>query len=67
MSLFVCEECGCIENTATSRFWFRGEGKALCSGCDPQAKGWHGLFPQRQFDPDIDEPAYRDGEWQEVA
>lgn len=22
MSLFICEKCGCIENTATSTYWY---------------------------------------------
>lgn len=48
MSLFVCSKCGCIDNTATSYYWFlirpcigriydeslKGyEGKPLCSEC----------------------------------
>ena len=44
MSLFQCEECGCMENTATSNFWTRNMdniwpdeyiGKILCSACGP--------------------------------
>ncbi len=52
MSIFRCEQCGCVENTATSRYWFRDddpknpEKKALCSGCHPATKKWHGIFPQ---------------------
>lgn len=67
MSLFVCEECRCIENTATSSFWFRQlatQGRALCSKCDPTIGRWHGLFPRSEYDPDKHEPAYIDGEWQ---
>ena len=36
VSLFVCDECETIENTATSRYWTRGmahtglNGRALC-------------------------------------
>jgi hypothetical protein len=63
MSLFVCEECRVIENTATSRFWFRGDGKALCSQCDPETGKWHGMFPRKQYDPEYHKPAYMDGEW----
>ena len=51
MSLFVCEQCGGIENTATSRYWFRnseqlnkGESRALCWDCDPHMKGRRGRF-----------------------
>ena len=40
MSLFVCEKCGNIENTATSFYWTRKDGEpALCSVCDPKFPG----------------------------
>ena len=44
MSLFICENCGCIENTALGFYWGREfvkfmdekmNGKALCSECIP--------------------------------
>lgn len=44
MPLFICENCGCIENTALGHYWgrkhlkFKDEkmnGKALCSECIP--------------------------------
>lgn len=39
MSLFLCESCGHIENTATSHYWLRGQygydQRALCAYCDP--------------------------------
>ena len=44
MSLFICENCGCIENTALGFYWARNRvkfkdeslnGKALCSECMP--------------------------------
>jgi hypothetical protein len=47
MSLFACSNCGVVENTATSRYWFRGDGPALCSQCDPQIGKWHGIFPRQ--------------------
>jgi len=56
VSLFVCDECGCVENTALSRFWFRNNpesglnGRALCSACDPDLGRWHGAFPKTQWD-----------------
>lgn len=50
MSLFKCTECGCVENTATSGFWFKGDGPALCSECDPVIGFWHGLFPKEDAD-----------------
>jgi hypothetical protein len=50
MSLFKCNECGCVENTATSGFWFKGDGPALCSECDPAIGFWHGLFPKEDAD-----------------
>jgi len=48
MPIFKCEGCGCVENTATSRYWIRGKGgKALCSECDPKIGKWHGIFTKR--------------------
>lgn len=43
MPLFICEDCGCVENTALGRYWTRdtdlwsddNRGKALCSECSP--------------------------------
>jgi hypothetical protein len=44
MPLFVCENCGCIENTALGHYWARNHvgfkdekmnNKALCSECTP--------------------------------
>lgn len=60
MSLFQCEKCGCVENTATSNYWFRKDktsackGQKLCSACDPDLNKWHGVFkrmylPKGQF------------------
>jgi hypothetical protein len=54
MSLFRCEECGCVENTATSNYWGRqytekrepGDTRKLCSECDPEVGVWHGEFPK---------------------
>jgi hypothetical protein len=54
MSLFKCDKCGAVENTALSRFWFREidpktqwfAGPALCSECDPRIGKWHGAFPK---------------------
>lgn len=52
MPLFMCSKCKCIENTALSRFWFRGQfgnpdTPPLCSECDPAISTWHGRFPKR--------------------
>jgi hypothetical protein len=58
MSVFRCENCGCIENTATSNFVSRRYRysadmenlpplPALCSECDPEIGQWHGRFPKR--------------------
>jgi len=58
MPIFMCEQCGCIENTAISNYWTRGDyrserdgeqsgevdDRALCSECDPETKKWHGRF-----------------------
>jgi hypothetical protein len=47
MSLFKCQKCGCIENTALGRYW--GAKEKLCSEC---ATGkWHNAFPKEKYDP----------------
>ena len=41
MPVFKCEECNCVENTATGQYWSRNHGvypppyhgRALCSEC----------------------------------
>jgi hypothetical protein len=44
MSLFVCDKCGCVDNTATGHYWCKDmdmfedptlKGLALCSECAP--------------------------------
>lgn len=55
MSLYVCDECGVIENTALANYWLRfnpdREVKStLCSQCDPAIGKWHGKFPRTQYD-----------------
>ena len=48
MSLFNCEKCGVIENTALCRYNYREKGSpALCSECDPKIKKWHKCFPKK--------------------
>lgn len=67
MSLFVCDECGVIENTALSRFWMHYGllgGRALCSLCDPEIGKWHGHFDRRPYEPERDTGvAYLGGKW----
>lgn len=65
MSLYQCEECGCIENTACGHYHCRGvkdlstDPRALCSVCGPKTYPngepteygeWHGRF-ERKFYP----------------
>jgi hypothetical protein len=49
MPLFMCRECGCVENTACANYWDRrySDKPLLCSACDPSIGEWHGRFPQR--------------------
>lgn len=63
MSLFVCDTCHAIENTATGAYWCPDlfpepfKGKRLCSECSspvfndgsPNREGgkWHGQFEKR--------------------
>ena len=50
MSLFQCDKCGCVENTALSNWaWNKYEKKnpeELCSECDPSINKWHNQFPK---------------------
>jgi len=43
MPLYKCDECGCVENTATGSYW--GEKDKLCSECSTGE--WHGIFEKR--------------------
>jgi hypothetical protein len=46
MSLFMCQKCGCVENTATGDYW--GSDVKQCSEC---ATGkWHGRFGKKSAD-----------------
>jgi len=48
MSLFRCQKCNNIENTAlTAGYWAKKI--KLCSECDHGK--WHGRFPKQKFDP----------------
>jgi hypothetical protein len=50
MPIFQCSKCGCIENTAISRYWLTSVGAGatpgLCSQCDPKIGRWHDVFPK---------------------
>ena len=43
MPLFICQQCGCVENTACGHYWSKDQnlftpelnGLALCSACMP--------------------------------
>jgi hypothetical protein len=57
VSLFRCENCDHIENTALCNYAFRFKNKdkiALCSLCDPTIGKWHNVFPRRLYDPEKD-------------
>jgi hypothetical protein len=50
MPLFRCDKCGCVENTATGRFWSQKaySEQVLCAEC---ATGkWHNSFPKESAD-----------------
>lgn len=44
MSLFECENCKCVENTALAPGWWD---KKLCSECNPEINKWHDYFPKK--------------------
>lgn len=50
MSLFQCEICGAIENTACSNYHCKSlfkETQSKCSECDPRIGKWHDRFEKR--------------------
>jgi hypothetical protein len=47
--MFVCEECGCVENTALCGWITRNNKRRyICSACNPEIGKWHGMFPRRK-------------------
>lgn len=47
MSLFACEECGIVENTALCGWTPAEDGtgrRLVCSQCNPDMGRWHGIF-----------------------
>jgi len=54
MPLFICSECGCVDNTAMGNYWMDVYGDnrpPLCTECDPRIKKWHGRFPKLKYVP----------------
>lgn len=48
MPIFKCSSCGCVDNTALTRYWIRKkDDPKLCSECDPAIGKWHDKFPKR--------------------
>lgn len=55
MPLYMCSQCGTVDNTALGGFWRQqlsalstGEShKPLCSACDPTIAKWHGEWTQK--------------------
>lgn len=48
MPLFMCRECGCVENTALGNYWWpvaHDNKPPQCSECSDGE--WHGHFPKR--------------------
>ncbi len=43
MSLYQCDKCGCVENTALGSYW--GMSDKLCSECFTGV--WHGKFKKK--------------------
>lgn len=51
MPLLICSKCGCVDNTAVTRYWtdcMMDGNPPLCSECDPQIGKWHGLFAKEK-------------------
>jgi len=49
MSIFACDECTVVENTACCNYHWRKIKKQslLCSLCDPDILKWHDKFERR--------------------
>lgn len=49
MSVYICEKCGSIENTALGGYWqnFRENKPKMCSECNYGK--WHGKFPKEHW------------------
>ena len=67
MSLFLCTQCGCIENTACCHYWSRRGKPPICSECDPDIGEWHGRFPKRVPDPDTVKPNVLGGHFIDIV
>jgi len=50
MPLFICDKCGCVDNTSVTSYYVVGDlpMKHFCSECDPEIGEWHGIFPKRK-------------------
>ena len=49
MSIYICEKCGCIENTSLGGYWkncLKNEPK-MCSECNTGS--WHNEFEKRHW------------------
>lgn len=49
MSAYICEKCGCVDNTALGGYWknaLRKEFK-MCSECNTRT--WHNEFPKQHW------------------
>lgn len=61
MPLFICDECGVVENTAlTACSW--GQERHLCSQCCPSQNKWHGIFPREFTMPKGEKDIFNKGE-----
>lgn len=49
MSVYICEKCGCIENTALGGYWdnVRNKEPKMCSECNTGK--WHNEFPKEHW------------------
>ena len=49
MSVYICEKCGCIDNTSLSGYWknVRNKEPAQCSECNTGT--WHGEFEKKHW------------------
>ena len=49
MSIYICEKCGTIDNTAVSGYWIncRNNEPKMCTECNTGK--WHNKFPKKNW------------------
>lgn len=66
MPLFICEKCGCVDNTALGLYWIDWFDKKpiLCAECHPKIGKWHGKFAKKKWNGEevLNKPKEKEGD-----